>query len=85
MWLSGLLLQPFVRVTARYDTQRVADSVATFDDTVIDFGRWHGQVRGGVRAQLGPQIQVSVSGGYLSLFTPGVEAWEARAFATVRF
>jgi hypothetical protein len=86
LWFSSwLLLQPFVRATARYDTQRIVDSVTTIDEVDVDLGRWHGQLRGGVRAQFGPQIQVSLSGGYLSLCTPGVDAWEARAFASIRF
>jgi outer membrane autotransporter protein len=86
LWFSSwLLLQPFVRATARYDTQRIVDSVTTIDEVDMDLGRWHGQLRGGVRAQFGPQIQVSLSGGYLSLCTPGVDAWEARAFASIRF
>jgi hypothetical protein len=86
LWFSSwLLLQPFARATARYDTQRIVDSVTTIDELDVDLGRLHGQLRGGVRAQLGPQIQVSLSGGYLSLCTPGVDAWEARAFASIRF
>jgi hypothetical protein len=86
LWFSNwLLLQPFVRATARYDTQRIVDSVNTIDDNVMDLGRWHGQLRGGLRAQFGPQIQLSLSGGYLSLSTPGVDAWEARAILSARF
>jgi hypothetical protein len=34
---------------------------------------------------LGPQFQVSLSGGYLSLGIEGVDAWEARALVTARF
>jgi hypothetical protein len=42
-------------------------------------------LRGGVRAQLGPQIQFSVSGGYLSFGAPDLDAWEARAGVSARF
>ena len=86
VWVSrGLLLQPFARATARYDTQPIIDLLTTIDGTDVDIGRWHGQLRGGVRAQWGPLIQVSLSGGYLSLGTPGVNAWELRAALNVRF
>jgi hypothetical protein len=82
---NGLLLQPFLRATARYDMQRIVDTVATINGDDIELERWHGQLRGGIRAQFGPMVQLALSGGYLSFFTPGVEAWEARAFLTARF
>jgi outer membrane autotransporter protein len=84
-FVANWLLQPFVRATARYDTQRIVDAINTIDDNVVDINRWRGQLRGGVRAQLGPQFQVSLSGGYLSLGIEGVDAWEARALVTARF
>jgi len=68
---------PFVRATARYYTQRLVEQVSTIDDNVLDIGRWQGQLRGGLRAQFGPQFQLSLSGGYLSLGTEGVDAWGA--------
>jgi hypothetical protein len=79
------LVQPFVRATARYDLQRVVDAISTIGGDDIELERWHGQLRSGVRAQLGPMIQFTMSGGYLSFFRPGVSAWEARAFLTARF
>jgi outer membrane autotransporter protein len=85
LFSNGLVLQPFLRATARYDLQRVVDSVTTIDDVDVELGRWHGQLRGGFRAQFGPLIQLSLSGGYLSFFTPGVDAWEARASLSGRF
>jgi hypothetical protein len=71
--------------TARYYTQRLVEQVNTIDDNVLDIGRWQGQLRGGLRAQFGPQFQLSLSGGYLSLGTEGVDAWEARAILSARF
>ncbi len=86
VWFSSwLLLQPFLRATARHDLQRVVDSLSTIDGFDVELPRWHGQLRGGVRAQLGPVIQLSLSGGYLSFFTPGVDAWETRASLSARF
>ena len=86
VWVSsGLLLQPFARATARYDTQPIVASLTTFDGTDIDLERWHGQLRGGIVRQFGPLAQVSLSGGYLSFGTPGVNAWESRAALNVRF
>ena len=82
---ESLLVQPFVRATARYDLQRVVDAISTIGGDDIELERWHGQLRGGVRAQLGPMIQFTMSGGYLSFLRPGVSAWEARAFLTARF
>jgi hypothetical protein len=86
VWFSnGLLLQPFLRGTARYDMQRIADTISTINGDDIELERWHGQLRAGLRAQFGPTVQLSLSGGYLSFFTPGVQAWEARALLTARF
>ena len=80
-----ILLQPFVRATLRYDTQRLVDVVTTLDDVDIELTRWHGQLRGGVRAQLGSQTELWLSGGYLSFFTPGIQAWEAKTHFRMRF
>ena len=82
---TNWVLTPFVRATARYYTQRLVEQVNTIDDNVLDLERWQGQLRGGLRAQFGPQFQLSVSGGYLSLGTEGVDAWEARAILSARF
>jgi Autotransporter beta-domain len=82
---TNWMLTPFVRATARYYTQRLVEQVNTIDDNVLDIGRWQGQLRGGLRAQFGPQFQLSLSGGYLSLGTEGVDAWEARAILSARF
>jgi hypothetical protein len=82
---TNWMLTPFVRATARYYTQRLVEQVNTIDDNVLDIGRWQGQLRGGLRAQFGPQFQLSLSGGYLSLGTEGVDAWEARAILSTRF
>ncbi|MCC8971922.1 outer membrane beta-barrel protein [Bradyrhizobium sp. Cham227] len=79
------LLQPFVQATLRYDTQQLVDTVTTIDGTDIGLTRWHGQLRGGVRAQLGSQAELWLSGGYLSFFTPGIDAWEAKAHFRMRF
>ena len=74
VWFSnGLLLQPFLRGTARYDMQRIADTISTINGDDIELERWHGQLRAGLRAQFGPTVQLSLSGGYLSFFTPGVQ------------
>lgn len=80
-----LLLQPFVQATLRYDTQQLVDTVTTIDGTDVGLTRWHGQLRGGVRAQLGSQAELWLSGGYLSFFTPGIDAWEAKAHFRMRF
>ena len=53
-FLNGLLLQPFLRGTARYDMQRVADTISTINGDDIELERWHGQLRAGLRAQFGP-------------------------------
>ena len=86
VWFSnGLLLQPWLRATARYDMQRVVDTITNINGDDVELERWHGQLRAGLRAQFGPAVQLSLSGGYLSFFTPGVSAWEARARLTSRF
>jgi opacity protein-like surface antigen len=82
---SRLLLQPFVRATLRYDTERLVDVVTRLDGTDIELERWHGQLRGGVRARLGSQAELWLSGGYLSFFTPEIDAWEAKAHFRMRF
>jgi outer membrane autotransporter protein len=82
---TNWVLTPFVRATARYYTQRLVEQVNTIDDNVLDIERWQGQLRGGLRAQFGPQFLLSLSGGYLSLGTEGVDAWEARAILSARF
>ena len=83
--LFNVVLQPYLRATARYDLKPLVDTIASGEDVEAAIGRWHGQLRGGVRAQLGPQIQLSVSGGYLTLGIDGVDAWAARALVTARF
>jgi hypothetical protein len=82
---SGLLVQPFLRATLRYDTKRLVDEVSPLNRDDVELTRWHGQLRGGIRAQLGPQSELWLSGGYLSLFTPGIDSWEAKAHLRVRF
>lgn len=82
---SGVLVQPFLSAALRYDTKRIVDVVSTLDGADVELERWHGQLRGGVRARLGPQSELWLSGGYLSLFTPDIEAWEAKAHFRVRF
>lgn len=82
---SGLLVQPFLKATLRYDTERVVDVVSRLNGADVELERWHGQLRGGLRAQLGSQAELWLSGGYLSLFTPGIDAWEAKAHLRVRF
>ncbi|WP_431014493.1 outer membrane beta-barrel protein [Bradyrhizobium pachyrhizi] len=79
------VLQPFVQATLRYDTQQLVDTITTIDGTDIGLTRWHGQLRGGVRAQVGSQTEVWLSGGYLSFFNPGIDVWEAKAHLRVRF
>ncbi|WP_429020830.1 outer membrane beta-barrel protein [Bradyrhizobium sp. I1.14.4] len=79
------LLQPFVQATLRYDTQQLVNSVTTIDGTDVELTRWHGQLRGGVRARLGSQAELWLSGGYLSFFTPGIDAWEAKAHFRMQF
>ena len=52
VWFSnGLLLQPFLRGSARYDMQRVADQISTINGDDVELERWHGQLRAGLRAQ----------------------------------
>lgn len=80
-----LLLQPFAQATLRYDTERLVDTVTKLDGTDDELPRWHGQLRGGVRARFGSQAELWLSGGYLSFFTPGIEAWEAKAHFRMRF
>lgn len=80
-----LRLQPFVRATLRYDTERLVDSITKLDGTEIELTRLHGQLHGGVRAQLGSQAELWLSGGYLSFFTPDIDAWEAKAHFRLRF
>lgn len=82
---SRFLLQPFVQATLRYDTQQLVNTITTIDGTDVDLTRWHGQLRGGVRARLGSQAELWLSGGYLSFFTPGIDAWEAKAHFRMRF
>jgi opacity protein-like surface antigen len=82
---ARLLLQPFVRATLRYDTERLVDVVSRLDGADVELKRWHGQLRGGVRARLGSQAELWLSGGYLSFFTPEIDAWEAKAHLRVRF
>jgi hypothetical protein len=82
---SEFSVRPFLRATLRYDTQRLVDVVTNIDGDDIELTRWHGQLRGGVRAQLGPRAELWLSGGYLSFFTPGIDAWEAKAHFRVRF
>jgi outer membrane autotransporter protein len=82
---SGLLVQPFLRATLRYDTERIVDGLSRFDGSDVEIERWHGQLRGGLRAQFGPQGELWLSAGYLSLFTPDVKAWEAKAHFRLRF
>lgn len=83
--LDHWLLQPFVRATLRYDTERLVDVVTKLDGTDVELTRWHGQLHGGVRARVGSQAELWLSGGYLSFFTPGVDAWEAKAHFRLRF
>jgi opacity protein-like surface antigen len=80
-----LRVQPFVRATMRYDTEQLVPTVTRLDDTEVELPRWHGQLHGGVRAQYGRQTELWLSGGYLSFFTPGVQAWEAKAHFRMRF
>jgi opacity protein-like surface antigen len=80
-----VVLQPFVSATLRYDTERVVDVVTRLDGTDVELERWHGQLRGGVRARLGSQAELWLSGGYLSFFTPDIDAWEAKAHFRMRF
>jgi opacity protein-like surface antigen len=80
-----LLLQPFVQATLRYDTQQLVDTITTIDGTDVGLTRWHGQLRGGVRARLGSQAELWLSGGYLSFFNPGIDVWEAKAHFRVQF
>ena len=82
---SGLWVQPFLRATLRYDTERIVDTVSPLNREDVELTRWHGQLRGGVRAKLGAQSELWLSGGYLSLFTPEIRAWEAKAQLRVRF
>ncbi|OCK53547.1 hypothetical protein LMTR3_27940 [Bradyrhizobium sp. LMTR 3] len=42
-------------------------------------------MRGGVRARLGSQAELWLSGGYLSFFNPGIDAWEAKAHFRMQF
>jgi opacity protein-like surface antigen len=80
-----LLLQPFVQATLRYDTERLVDVITTVNGEDVALSRWHGQLRGGVRAQVGSQAELWLSGGYLSFFTPGIDVWEAKGHFRVRF
>jgi opacity protein-like surface antigen len=80
-----LLLQPFMQATLRYDTERLVDVITTINGEDVELSRWHGQLRGGVRAQLGSQAELWLSAGYLSFFNPGVDVWEAKGHFRVRF
>lgn len=80
-----LLLQPFVQATLRYDTERLVDVVTTIDGNDVELSRWHGQLRGGVRARLGSQAELWLSAGYLSFFNPGIDVWEAKGHFRMRF
>lgn len=79
------LLQPFMQATLRYDTERLVDSVSNFNGDDVELTRWHGQLRGGVRAQLGSQAELWLSAGYLSFFTPEIDAWEFKGHFRMRF
>lgn len=83
--LDHWILQPFVRATLRYDTERLVDVITKVNGTDVELTRLHGQLHGGIRAQFGSQAELWLSGGYLSFFTPETNAWEAKAHFRLRF
>lgn len=78
-------LRPFLRPGLRYELDRPVDEAVRTDGTTKSLERTYGQIRGGLRWQIAPAVEISASVGYLSLFVPGVDAWEGRGLVSVLF